>query len=53
MSFSKKWYTNEGNPLKESIPFTMEESLEYDELICEEIEKRGLIYHVVGHVWTC
>ncbi|MHB9038215.1 MAG: DUF4838 domain-containing protein, partial [Armatimonadota bacterium] len=47
-----RWYAHEKNPLMESKPTTVEQARVYTANVVEEIEKRGLIYHAVGHGWT-
>lgn len=52
-AFFDRWYRHTGNPKLESNPLTLGEiSALVNELILEA-KKRGLLYHVAGHGWTC
>lgn len=48
-----RWYAHQKNPLMESKPITVEQVRVYTEMVVHETKKRGLIYHAVGHGWTC
>ena len=52
-TFFKRWYQHLCNPEMPEEPIT-ERELDgmYDQLRAE-IAKRGLMYHAVGHSWTC
>ncbi len=50
--FFKRWYEHEHNPLLSKEEITEEDSYGFMETLDEEIYKRGLIYHAVGHGWT-
>lgn len=52
-SFFKQWYIHAENPLKQKEFFDDEMAEEFTEGLVKEIKKRGLIYHAVGHGWTC
>jgi hypothetical protein len=52
-AFFERWYTHCHNPLKPSRPFAPEEAQVYVNQAEQEIQKRSLIYHAVGHGWTC
>ena len=52
-TFFDRWYSHKKNPLKEPEKFTVERAREYCALAVSEIKKRGLVYHAVGHGWTC
>ena len=52
-TFFERWYAHEQNPLMEGHPISVERARGYTARAVEEIEKRGLIYHAVGHGWTC
>ena len=52
-TFFDRWYSHIQNPLKTPEPFSLSKSREYVQMAVDEIEKRGLIYHAVGHGWTC
>lgn len=51
-SFLKRWYEHEFNPYIEAEPFSIEIAQEMSNLLDEEIQKRGLLHHRVGHGWT-
>lgn len=52
-TFFDRWYSHINNPLKEKEPFTVERAKEFVGSLAKEIKKRGLLYHAVGHGWTC
>lgn len=52
-TFFERWYTHQGNNLLEALPYNIEESRRFVREAEAEIEKRSLIYHKVGHGWTC
>lgn len=52
-TFFDRWYAHENNPLMESRPISVEQAREYTAQVVDEIEKRDLLYHGVGHGWTC
>ena len=52
-TFFERWYSHTSNPLKKPEPFTVEMAKEFVKKAEKEIKKRGLIYHAVGHGWTC
>ncbi|MCD9020674.1 DUF4838 domain-containing protein [Cohnella silvisoli] len=52
-TFFERWYSHENNPHKEPEAFTIEQARAYTRQLEQEINKRGLIYHAVGHGWTC
>jgi hypothetical protein len=52
-TFFERWYTHRGNPTLEAELFTVERARAYVRRAEEEIAKRGLLYHAVGHGWTC
>lgn len=51
--FFDRWYSHIGNPYKEPEPYDEDKSVEYHERMVQEIKKRGLILHAIGHGWTC
>ena len=51
--FFERWYAHRNNPLKPSEPFGVERAREFMEGIVGEVARRGLLYHAVGHGWTC
>ena len=52
-TFFERWYSHENNPLRKPEPFTVDMAREFVRKAVQEIKKRGLIYHAVGHGWTC
>jgi len=52
-TFFERWYSHRNNPLKEKEDFPLEKAREYISKLAREIKKRGLLYHAVGHGWTC
>lgn len=52
-TFFERWYTHMDNPLRPGGEFTEQAAEEYLNICVREIKKRGLIYHAVGHGWTC
>ena len=52
-TFFERWYTHEGSTCQQPEAYTVEESRRFVELIETEIQKRDLIYHKIGHGWTC
>ncbi len=53
--FFERWYMHQRNDVisKDKEKFTLEESYAYTKKMIQEIKKRDLIYHAVGHGWTC
>ncbi len=51
--FFEKWYAHEGNEFLEEEALTYKQAKEYTKSLEKEIKKRNLIYHGVGHGWTC
>ncbi len=47
----KRWYEHFGNPMLKKRTPSKEEVTEYRDRMVEEIKKRDLIYHAVGHGW--
>ena len=52
-TFFDRWYAHTGNPLVEGRHITVEEAKGFTAEVVAEIEKRDLLYHGVGHGWTC
>lgn len=52
-TFYDRWYSRMGDPLRKPEPFSVERARELVARAEAEIVKRGLIYHAVGHGWTC
>lgn len=51
-AFMARWYRHENNPLLRKEAFTPETAKAYTERIEDEMTKRGLLLHQVGHGWT-
>ena len=52
-TFFERWHTHRHNPFKQPEPFSLDTAREYTRELEKEIKKRGLLYHAVGHGWTC
>lgn len=52
-TFFERWYTHEGSVTQPAERYTLEDSRRHVARIEAEIRKRGLIYHKIGHGWTC
>jgi len=52
-TFFDRWYRHLNNPYKEPEPLTVDMVIEFKRRLEREIEKRGMIYHAMGHGWTC
>jgi len=52
-TFFDRWYRHQNNPLKTPQAFGVEQAREFTRQIEEELQKRGLVYHAIGHGWTC
>lgn len=52
-TFFDRWYSHHLNETLINTGFTVEDARHYVKMIEDEIDKRDLIYHAVGHGWTC
>lgn len=52
-TFLERWYQHRFNPTLAKESFDMDKAIEYSGIIDEEIKKRGVLHHRVGHGWTC
>lgn len=50
--FMNRWYSHEQNPYRKAEEFTYADACACMEKLEEEIKKRGLMLHKVGHGWT-
>ncbi|CCV65124.1 conserved hypothetical protein [Paracholeplasma brassicae] len=50
--FFTRWYEHKNHPWLKEEPLSEEILESFMPLMTKEIEKRGLIYHAVGHGWT-
>lgn len=51
-TFFEKWYKHENNPTLPKEAFDIEKANAFTTSLRQEIKKRGLLYHAVGHGWT-
>ena len=51
-SFFARWYQHTGNPYAEEEPLDSDDTQRLCDRLLEEIRKRSLLYHAVGHGWT-
>lgn len=52
--FFRRWYRHTSHPhLEDKTPYPVEEAEANMAKAVEEIARRGLVYHAVGHGWTC
>lgn len=52
-TFFERWYGHRGNPLLPAAPFTIEQARDFKARLAGELVRRGLVFHDVGHGWTC
>jgi len=52
-TFFDRWYSHVGNPYKGPEVFSVEKARDLVRKAAGEIKKRSLLYHAVGHGWTC
>lgn len=52
-TFYERWYTHKLNPFITPENISVEEVKGILRQTINEIKKRGLLYHTVGHGWTC
>jgi len=52
-TFFDKWYSHRNNPLKLPEPFSLDKARKHTRRVEAELQKRGMLYHAVGHGWTC
>ncbi len=50
--FYSQWCERKYNPRHAGAPLTETEALRYDERVISALQRRGLIFHRVGHGWT-
>jgi len=53
LHFFKRWYNHTANPNIPAAPIDRDDAAHIWKRVEEEITKRGLMYHAVGHGWTC
>lgn len=52
-TFFERWYHHTLNPTLAKQPLSVERVQHFEQLMEEALKKRDLIYHKVGHGWTC
>jgi hypothetical protein len=52
-TFFDRWYTHSSGSHDRCEPFTREEAKDILRRLVDDIRKRSLLYHAVGHGWTC
>ncbi len=52
-TFFDRWYSHMGHPTRETHDFTVEQARELLRRVAAEAKQRDLLYHAVGHGWTC
>lgn len=52
-TFFDRWYSHQGNPFMDVRKITVDEARQFTADAIDEIHKRGMIFHAVGHGWTC
>ena len=52
-TFFDRWYRHEANPLLADEGVSREDVNHIVDALREEVYKRGLLYHAMGHGWTC
>ncbi len=52
-TFFERWYSHKHNPLLKPEACTVEQARGFTRQIEAELAKRGMLYHAVGHGWTC
>jgi hypothetical protein len=52
-TFFDRWYRHLNNKYKEPEELTLEQVVAFRQRLEQELGKRGLLYHSVGHGWTC
>jgi hypothetical protein len=51
--FFDRWYSHMGHPTAQPGEFTVEQARALVGQVAAEAKKRDMIYHAVGHGWTC
>ena len=51
--FWDRWYGKHDDPASQAESISVEDAREYTRRTVVELEKRDMLYHAVGHGWTC
>jgi Domain of unknown function (DUF4838) len=52
-TFFDRWYSHLGHPTAQTHGFTVEQARALVRQVAAEAKQRDLVYHAVGHGWTC
>jgi hypothetical protein len=52
-TFFDRWYAHTENPTKPPVKISVDQARDFTAQIEVALEKRGMLYHAVGHGWTC
>jgi hypothetical protein len=52
-TFFDRWYRHLNNPNLQPEPFGVDRARELLDRVVGEVTRRNLVYHAVGHGWTC
>ncbi|RPJ49184.1 MAG: DUF4838 domain-containing protein, partial [Chloroflexi bacterium] len=52
-TFFDRWYAHSENPTRPTVKISVEQARLFTRQIEAALEKRGMLYHAVGHGWTC
>jgi hypothetical protein len=52
-TFFDRWYSHMGHPTAQTHGFTVEQARTLVRQVAAEAKQRDLVYHAVGHGWTC
>jgi hypothetical protein len=52
-TFFDRWYSHVGHPTEQTRGFTVDQARALAQQVAAEAKKRDLVYHAVGHGWTC
>jgi len=52
-TFFDRWYSHMGHPTAQTRGFTVDQARALVGQVVAEAKKRDLVYHAVGHGWTC
>ncbi len=52
-TFFDRWYSHESDPSKHHKSISVESARKHTAAVVRQIKKRDMVYHAVGHGWTC